>query len=300
MSKNFQNIALIAFIFVATSCGVSKHFAETRIGSRPKVTLDEANFRVIKTVKGEAEVKSFLGIGKAQRKLALEHAIKNMYEAANLRGAQTIVDILPSMQIKDDYLFVRIWLIEVRGYVIEFTDEEVKSEGYEIVLPVIKPETRFVDKEPTFEEILSVKGTTPETTSPTTTTVVTSSPESEVQVKQESSVTPVVAETPTTPVEVPTTKVEKETTSEVKTTETEVDPMVDIENLPSLSKMKREANRAIRRVNLDRIKTRDDYEEAMLNLDIAEEYNTFIKDENLAHQIKRMKQYLENRESTYN
>ncbi len=292
MAKNFQNIALVALIFVATSCGVSKNFTETRVGSRPKVCLLDNNFRIIKTVKGQAEVTSFLGIGKEKGKLALEDAIKSMYEAADLKGSQAIVDILPSMRIKEDYLFVRKWAIEVMGLVIEFTDERVQSSSssQEIVLPV-RPVQTAGKKEPTFEEIVSIKDTTLSTTPDETTTTI--------QVSDSDTTTTVVkTETTTEPIK---ETVESKTEVQEKTeTPFEAEPTIETENLPSLSKMKREANRAIRRVNLDKIKTREDYEEAMLNLDIAEEYNIYLKDSNLAHQIKRMKQYLENRESTYN
>ncbi len=73
----------------------------------------------------------------------------------------------------------------------------------------------------------------------------------------------------------------------------------DGETTISISKMKRELMKTLKKVNVDRVKTRDDYEEAMLNLDIAEEYNSFVKDEKLAHQITRTRQYLEVRESYY-
>lgn len=294
MSKNFLNITLVAFIFILTSCGVSKHFAETRIGSRPQICLQDNNFRVIKTVQGEHTVTSFLGIGKEQRKYALDHAIQKMYVEADLKGSQAIVDIIPTMTIKEDYLFVRKWSIEVVGRVIEFTDEIVKShsEAQGIVLPIVST-VQAGQKEPSFNEIVTStrasQVTAPvetSTTVPVQDTVTIPTVKIETSAKTETS-EPVVPEK---------TPIVKERTKEFEeTVEEEVKELSPSE----LRTMRREARKSIKRVNLDKINTREDYEEAMLNLDIAEEYNTYVKDEDLAHQIKRMRQYLEVRESIY-
>ena len=294
MSKNFLNITLVAFIFILTSCGVSKRFAETRIGSRPQICLQDNNFRVIKTVKGEHTVTSFLGIGKEQRKYALDHAIQKMYVEADLKGSQAIVDIIPTMTIKEDYLFVRKWSIEVVGRVIEFTDEIVKShsEAQGIVLPIVRT-VQAGQKEPSFNEIVTSTGASPvtapvetSTTVPVQDTVTIPTVKIETSAKTETS-EPVVPEK---------TPIVKERTKEFEeTVEEEVKELSPSE----LRTMRREARKSIKRVNLDKINTREDYEEAMLNLDIAEEYNTYVKDEDLAHQIKRMRQYLEVRESIY-
>ena len=86
--------------------------------------MSQKNFKVVKTVSGFSKTTYVFGIGGASQKAARENAIQNMFEEANLTGAQTIVNIYLKKHVSSFLGLYRRVSYSASGVVIEFTDNE--------------------------------------------------------------------------------------------------------------------------------------------------------------------------------
>ncbi len=116
------SIASILF----SSCGVATGLNTTMYPNNPvqtQVRLQEKNFKVIGSVKGEWSAKYVLGIGGFSKQSLMNSAISDMYEKANLTGSQTIVNVTSVISIKQIVWGVYIErTATVTGTIIEFTE----------------------------------------------------------------------------------------------------------------------------------------------------------------------------------
>ena len=109
-----------------SSCGVATGLNATMYPNDPvqtQVRLQEKNFKVVGTVKGEWSTRYIFGIGGLSKQSLMNSALSDMYEKANLTGSQTIVNVTSVVSIKQI-----VWGLylertaTVSGTIIEFTE----------------------------------------------------------------------------------------------------------------------------------------------------------------------------------
>ena len=110
-----------------SSCGVITGYNLTRypsyIPTHTEVRLLENNFKVVGIAKGEWSATYVFGIGGFSSNSLMNNAISDMYEKANLKGSQTIINVTSSVSVTQV-----VWGIYtqrtavVTGTIIEFTE----------------------------------------------------------------------------------------------------------------------------------------------------------------------------------
>ena len=112
---------LSAILF--TSCGIATGVNAT--GYEPthaEVHLRDNNFKVVGMARGEWSATYVLGIGGFSKEVLLNNAISDMYEKANLKGSQAIINVTNAVSIRSIAwgLYTERTVI-VTGTIIEFT-----------------------------------------------------------------------------------------------------------------------------------------------------------------------------------
>jgi hypothetical protein len=109
MRKNLIKLSLILLpILILTNCGFmpSGYLGHS---TNTQVILQEANFKVINSVRGQATASFILGIGPSQSHL-YARAKRNMLESANLSGGGTksraLINFTTDEQIKYFALYI--------------------------------------------------------------------------------------------------------------------------------------------------------------------------------------------------
>ena len=90
--------------------------------TQTQVVLDKANFNVIGTVDGVATATYLLGIGGLSEKSLKGNAIADMYERANLKGSQAIINV-NFKRCVEYVLIVQEIEYTASGVIIEFVDD---------------------------------------------------------------------------------------------------------------------------------------------------------------------------------
>ncbi len=120
MKKSFLLLASVVLCFLLTSCGFSREAVSNIAQQETSVVLNQNNFEIIKSVKGECSQVYVLGFGGISKKSLGESAMSQMIENAELTGAQAIVNTSVSYKTQH-YILVHIIKATATGTVIEFT-----------------------------------------------------------------------------------------------------------------------------------------------------------------------------------
>ena len=122
--KRFFAIFAAAFVAVIlTGCGMSSYMTSNVNVNQTNVVLQEDNFHVVRNVSAEVSQTYVFGIGGFSSNSLMNNAISDMYEKANLKGSQTIINVTSSVSVKQV-----VWGIYtqrtavVTGTIIEFTE----------------------------------------------------------------------------------------------------------------------------------------------------------------------------------
>lgn len=104
-----------------SSCGFLAHNTTNANLNNTTVVLDKKNYHIVKTVQGESSQLYVLGIGGLSGKSLGTDAVRQMYQNANLKGSQAIINA--SIVYQDQFYFIA-WKTKARatGYVIEFDE----------------------------------------------------------------------------------------------------------------------------------------------------------------------------------
>lgn len=112
--------ALIALFSV--SCSIHQGLTFNQNSNDTQVVLSKKNYKILNSVKGEAEAVYFFGIGAIHKKALIDQARTSMLEKSNLVGSSKAV-IRETVEITHTFFpFVRKYNVTVSGYVIEFTE----------------------------------------------------------------------------------------------------------------------------------------------------------------------------------
>lgn len=114
---------LISFILILlASCATFNPNVTSANLNQTQVVLTNNNFKIIKRVQGSATATYILGIGGLNKKGLVASARKEMFENANLQGAQTIIS--EHTEWKTSSVIPFVWgsaTVTTSGYVVEFT-----------------------------------------------------------------------------------------------------------------------------------------------------------------------------------
>ena len=120
--KKLLLIAVVICAALLTSCSAHLYSSSNASVSKTEVVLSQKNFKVIGQAEGVSTITQVLGIGGCSQKEVRANAVNEMFKNANLKGAQTIVNI----NVKSAYsgvppFFVRT-TYSATGTIIEFTE----------------------------------------------------------------------------------------------------------------------------------------------------------------------------------
>ncbi len=119
MKKAFVVLSILGTILM-TSCGVHLPLTSNLNQQITNVELGEGNFKVVKTVAGEAQAQYILGFGGLKKRSLIESAKKQMVEAAELEGkSRALVNVSVEEYIQNYVLVIRRKVV-VTGQVVEF------------------------------------------------------------------------------------------------------------------------------------------------------------------------------------
>ncbi len=119
MKKNFLFFASLLLCFLLTGCGFSREAVNTTALHQTSVVLEQANYDIVKSAKGESSQIYVLGFGGLSKKSLGESAMSQMIKNANLSGSQAIVNTHVSYKTQHYFIVHRINAIAT-GTVIEF------------------------------------------------------------------------------------------------------------------------------------------------------------------------------------
>lgn len=119
--KKLLLVAVVAIAMLFTGCSTHLYHSSNSSIARTDVVLSQNNFKVIGQAEGVATITQVLGIGGCSQKQVRSNAVDEMFKNANLKGAQTIVNI----NVKQTFsgvppFFVRT-TYSATGTIIEFT-----------------------------------------------------------------------------------------------------------------------------------------------------------------------------------
>lgn len=121
MIKKFTIIALLGAMSL-TSCAGHLGLTSNVNNHSTEVVLSKKNFKVLKSVRGEASVTYILGIGGLSKKALIADAKAQMLKEANLEGGAKAI-INETVEIKgSNFPFMGKKLVTVSAQVIEFTE----------------------------------------------------------------------------------------------------------------------------------------------------------------------------------
>lgn len=123
MIKTTKFLAIVATLFILTSCGIHGTLSRYQNvhSTTARVDLNKANFKVIGYTKGSAKCSYVFGIGGLKKKMLLENARSEMYANANLTGAARVL-LNENIDVKSSgfWPFYIRNVVTVSGYVYEF------------------------------------------------------------------------------------------------------------------------------------------------------------------------------------
>lgn len=112
-------IALLVGV-VSTGCGVFQPATSNINNLQTNVTLDDADYTVVKRVSGTATGRYILGFGGLRKKALIEEAKSNMLQEAGLEGGARAV-INTTVEYKANFFGVMTKLhVTASGYLVEF------------------------------------------------------------------------------------------------------------------------------------------------------------------------------------
>ena len=125
------NLKFLFFLCLSTilfsSCvGLNNSFTHPEI-PHTQVVLDDADFRVIRTVTGEWDARYIFGIGGISKSALQTSAISEMYKNAGLTGSQAIINIHCVVSKKSILGIVTTKKAICTGTIIEFTSKDRSS-----------------------------------------------------------------------------------------------------------------------------------------------------------------------------
>lgn len=112
---------MMTLAVMMASCSIHNYPTHTEYRNETQVVMSGDNFKVVNQVTGEATVTRVFGIGGVSRRALRENAYADMVANAELKGAQTIVNVTFSVKhwgVPPIYSRSRII---AHGTVIEFT-----------------------------------------------------------------------------------------------------------------------------------------------------------------------------------
>lgn len=124
---SIQLILSFVALFIFSSCGVHRSLVSDTDSHHLKVVLDEANYKIIKYVEGDAVAHYFMGMGDISRRALIAEARRNMLEQANLQGtSRVVINETVEMETRRNFLSTDLRCI-VSAYVVEFYDQTQKA-----------------------------------------------------------------------------------------------------------------------------------------------------------------------------
>jgi len=113
---------LIAISFLFSSCAIHNGLTTNSNLHNTEVVLSRKNFKVVKSVQGEAQALYVFGIGGLSRKSLIAEARAEMLSDADMIGDSKAV-INETVEIKHSFFpFVRVYKVTVSGHIVEFTE----------------------------------------------------------------------------------------------------------------------------------------------------------------------------------
>ena len=122
MKKINYFFTLFCVALILGSCGINKApFQDYPVTT--EVQLNQANYRIIGTAEGYSRQLYVFGIGGLSQRSLRQNAIMDMYENANLKGSQAIVNITTALTWQGFIPFFEVKRASARGTIIEFLDK---------------------------------------------------------------------------------------------------------------------------------------------------------------------------------
>lgn len=119
---------ILLFVAVLSLSGCSTHMYQTSNYnvSETQVVLDQANFEVCGKAEGNASNTYVFGIGGLSRKALRGNAVAAMYEDANLKGSQTIINVYFKKRQMGFAPFYWNTTYTATGTIVEFRDNNAE------------------------------------------------------------------------------------------------------------------------------------------------------------------------------
>lgn len=115
-------ILTLLIISLLSSCSIHNGLTYNSNIHSTEVVLSKKNFKVVSSVKGEAEASYLFGIGSITKKALVEEARTKMLEKANLIGSSKAVANETVELTHTFFPFFRKYNVTVSAYIIEFTE----------------------------------------------------------------------------------------------------------------------------------------------------------------------------------
>lgn len=151
MKKINYFFTLFCVALILGSCGINKApFQDYPVTT--EVQLNQANYRIIGTAEGYSRQLYVFGIGGLSQRSLRQNAIMDMYENANLKGSQAIVNITTALTWQGFIPFFEVKRASARGTIIEFLQDNgepipsVESPNNTTPQRTIQPEAKKEDK----------------------------------------------------------------------------------------------------------------------------------------------------------
>lgn len=151
MKKINYFFTLFCVALILGSCGINKApFQDYPVTT--EVQLNQANYRIIGTAEGYSRQLYVFGIGGLSQRSLRQNAIMDMYENANLKGSQAIVNITTALTWQGFIPFFEVKRASARGTIIEFLQDNgepirsVESPNNTTPQRTIQPEAKNEDK----------------------------------------------------------------------------------------------------------------------------------------------------------
>ena len=151
MKKINYFFTLFCVALILGSCGINKApFQDYPVTT--EVQLNQANYRIIGTAEGFSRQLYVFGIGGLSQRSLRQNAIMDMYENANLKGSQAIVNITTALTWQGFIPFFEVKRASARGTIIEFLQDNgepirsVESPNNTTPQRTIQPEAKNEDK----------------------------------------------------------------------------------------------------------------------------------------------------------
>jgi hypothetical protein len=151
MKKINYFFTLFCVALILGSCGINKApFQDYPVTT--EVQLNQANYRIIGTAEGYSRQLYVFGIGGLSQRSLKQNAIMDMYENANLKGSQAIVNITTALTWEGFIPFFEVKRASARGTIIEFLQDNgepirgIESPYNTAPQRTIQPEAKNEDK----------------------------------------------------------------------------------------------------------------------------------------------------------